>query len=83
MNALAVMLKVFNVRHTTISVRHPQGNAHCERIMRWLNSSFTLLLPRYEQWPDYIDVILFVYRCSAHESLGLSPFFLQYGRHPV
>ena len=80
---LQILLNKLNIRHKSISVRHPQGNSHCERIMRFLNSSFTILLPRYTEWPRLVERILFVYRTVPHDTYGLSPFYLLYGRHPI
>ena len=81
--ALNYLLEKLNIHHNTITVRHPQGNSHCERFMRFLNSSFTILLPRYSEWPRLVERVLFIYRTVPHDTYGLSPFFMLYGRHPV
>ncbi|OWY98685.1 hypothetical protein PHMEG_00030490 [Phytophthora megakarya] len=36
-----------------------------------------------EDWDLYLPHVLFAYRTSYHETLGDSPFFRLYGRHPI
>jgi hypothetical protein len=50
--------------------------------MRYLNQSFTIILPQYDQWPRVLPLILFAYRVLPHSTTRFSPFFLQYGREP-
>jgi hypothetical protein len=54
-----------------------------ERFMRYLNQTFTILLPKYDQWPRIVPLILFAYRVLPHSTTLYSPFFLQYGREPL
>ena len=71
------------IRKTQTAYRNPEGNAPVERFMRYLNQSLTIMLPRYDQWPRILPLILFAYRVLPHATTLYSPFFLQYGRDPL
>ena len=62
---------------------HPQTNGHCERFHRYLNAALTIYSSKHKRdWDEYVDQILFAYRCSVNSTTGYSPFYLLYGRHP-
>jgi hypothetical protein len=71
------------IRKTQSALRHPQGNAPAERFNRYLNESLSIVLPRYNDWPRMLPMILFAYRALPQETTGFSPFYLMYGRHPL
>jgi len=81
--AMRYAFQLLGVRRSTITVRHPQGNAPVERFMRYLNGSFSITLPDYRAWPQILPLILFAYRTLPHETTGFSPFFLMFGREPI
>ena len=78
--ALKIVFEKFGVRRTTCAAHHPQGNAPAERFMRYLNSGFSIMLPKYDRWPSILPLILFAYRVLPQATTGYSPFFLWYGR---
>jgi hypothetical protein len=51
--------------------------------MAYLNQALTIMLPRYDQWPRILPLIMFAYRVLPHATTLYSPFFLQYGRDPL
>ena len=81
--AMALLHERFGIKRTSITYRHPQGNSIVERFMRYLNASFTVLLPRYTKWVQTLPLVLFSYRIMTHEVTGFSPFYLVFGRHPI
>ena len=80
--SLDAAFKLMGVKRTSSSVRHPQGNSPVERFMRYLNTSFTTLLTKYDQWPQVLPMILFAYRTIPHRTTGYSPAFVLFGREP-
>ena len=80
---LKYIFRKFGVRRSTILPRHPEGNAHAERFMRYINTTLTVMLPRYPDWPHVAQIALFAYRAVIHETTGHSPFYLMFGREMV
>ena len=69
--------------HTTIMATNHNGNAIAERMMRYMNASFTITLRRYSEWERVLPLILFAYRTMVHDTTGFSPFYLMFGRDPI
>ena len=80
--AMDYIFKRLGVRRSTITFRHPQGNARVERFMRYINAAMTISLEKYEDWPRTVPMVLFAYRTLVHETTGYSAFSLMYGREP-
>ena len=36
-----------------------------------------------DEWEQYLPLVLYAYRTSAHASTGASPFLLMFGRNPA
>ena len=64
---------------------NPTGNANCERFHKYLNSSMTIIRNRQtpSDWDEYLQAVLFSYRCSVNDATGYSPYFLLNGRTPT
>ena len=82
-SALELVFAKLGIRRTTITFRHPSGNAPAERFIRYLNKSLSVTLPKYEDWPSYLPLVLYAYRVMVHTVTGHSPFYLNFGRDPV
>jgi hypothetical protein len=80
---MKIVWRKFGIEKTQTAYRNPEGNAPVERFMRYLNQSLTIMLPKYNQWPHILPMILFAYRVLPHSTTLYSPFFLQYGRDPL
>jgi hypothetical protein len=51
---------------------------------RYLNNGMSLLSTKFgEDWPSYLQAIVFSYNVSVSRSTGYSPYFLFYGREPT
>ena len=67
--------------HTT--PYHPEGNGATERMNRTLLSFLRTLDPDQKAtWKYFIASHVHAYNCCRHESTGLSPFYLMFGRSP-
>ena len=62
---------------------HPQGNGLVERMHRDLGKSLRALSYETGQnWETVLPQCLFALRAGRCDSLGLTPFYAMYGRHP-
>lgn len=77
------IFKKLGLKHTRIVANNHNGNALVERMMRYLNASFTITLPKYKDWDKVLPLILFAYRTMVHDTTGFSPFYLLFGRDPI
>lgn len=60
----------------------PQGNGACERFNKTLLSLLTGLHPDDQtRWPDHLPTLLQIYNNTPHETTGLTPHFVMFGRH--
>ena len=63
---------------------HPRGNSVLERAHRTLKTVLAILSQEHPNaWPDHIHETEKALNEAVHTSLGTSPFFAFFGRHPV
>ena len=63
---------------------HPRGNSVLERAHRTLKTILAILSQEHPNtWPDHIHETEKAMNEAVHTSLGTSPFFAFFGRHPV
>ena len=63
---------------------HPQSNGLVERFQQsLLNMLRANIQKNHHDWDKYLPTCLFAYNTAIQESSGFSPFYLQFGRHPV
>lgn len=62
---------------------HPEGNGMPERFNQTLlNMLGTLEDIQKQNWKAHVPALVHAYNSTRHESTGLSPHFLMFGRHP-
>ena len=62
---------------------HPRGNSVIERAHRTLKTVLAILSQKHPNtWPQHIQETAKALNEAVHTSLGTSPFFAFYGRHP-
>jgi len=72
-----------NITHSMTSAFHPQSDGNTERVNRTLEQMLRhIILPDQSDWDEYLYLVEFCINNSDHESIGTTPFFLNYGRHP-
>ncbi|KAI2644943.1 Retrovirus-related Pol polyprotein [Labeo rohita] len=80
---IAELCQLAGIDKTHTTPYHPMGNGQAERLNRTLGNMIRALPPRSKvKWPQMLNTLTFAYNCTVHETTGLSPFFLMYGRTP-
>ncbi|SPC65160.1 related to pol protein [Ustilago sp. UG-2017b] len=71
------------VKHSLSTAYHPQTDGQTERVNQVVEQ-YLRMYCNYEQndWADLLDTAAFVYNNTAHNSIGVSPFFACYGWNP-
>ena len=63
---------------------HPRGNSVLERAHRTLKSVISMLSREHpNHWTKHLSETVKILNESVHTSLGTSPFFVQFGYHPL
>lgn len=62
---------------------HPEGNGMTERFNRTLLGMLGTLEPEKKTaWHRHVAALTHAYNCTPHDSTGVSPYYLMFGRHP-
>ncbi|SOV04851.1 uncharacterized protein UDID_17212 [Ustilago sp. UG-2017a] len=71
------------VKHSLSTAYHPQTDGQTERVNQVVEQ-YLRMYCNYEQndWADLLGTAAFVYNNTAHNSIGVSPFFACYGWNP-
>ena len=66
-----------------ITPYHPQSNGQIERFFRTLRPMLAIITRnRPRSWDTVLPMAIHAYNSSYNPSIGSSPFYLMYGRHP-
>lgn len=77
------LCKLANIEKSRTTPYHPQGNGMPERFNQTLlNMLGTLEDSEKSNWKAHIPALVHAYNSTKHESTGLTPHFLMFGRHP-
>jgi hypothetical protein len=79
---VARLCKLFAVNKINSSAYRPQSNGQVESLNRVLWSGLRAYCENQKEWPEFLPGILMGYRASVHETIGVSPFELMFGRTP-
>ena len=82
---LEALCSRWGIRKIKTGGYNPTGNANCERFHKYLNSAMTVVRNKSipTDWDDYLQAVLFSYRCSVNDGTGYSPYYLLNGRAPT
>ena len=77
------LFRALGIDHCKSSSFHPQSNGQTERMNKVLEDMLRHFVnPRQDDCDKLLFVIEFAINNSFQESIGDTPFFLNYGRHP-
>lgn len=77
------LCKLANIEKSRTTPYHPQGNGMPERFNQTLlNMLGTLEDFQKSNWKAHVPALVHAYNATRHESTGLTPHFLMFGRHP-
>lgn len=66
------------------TVYHPQTDGQTERVNPILEQYLRLFIAHHQNdWSEFLSLAEFSYNNSIHSSIGVSPFYANYGYHPT
>ena len=72
---------IMGMEKTRTTAFHPQSNGIAERFNKTLLEMLgTLPAEKKKMWKDHISTVVFAYNCTRHETTGVSPHLLMFGR---
>jgi transposase InsO family protein len=82
---VAELCKLFQVTKLQTSSYHPQTNAACERMNRFIEKTLKPYMNKEKNnWHKVLPSVLWAYRTTpATESTGYSPFYMMFVREPT
>ena len=82
-NIMKELNLILHIKHTVTTAYRPQSNGTCERVNSTIIDRIRTLHPQEKQrWNLHLDSLICAYNTTMHESIGTSPFYAMYGRHP-
>ena len=80
-NLFRELQRLAQIRPSTTTPYHPQGNGQTERMNRTVcNMLKSLSEPAKKDWKSHLPKLAFAYNSTINKSTGFSPMFLMFGR---
>jgi hypothetical protein len=77
------LFELVGTKQRMSSAFHPQTDGGTERLNRILEEYLRAYVnPEQNDWDQWLPLAEFAYNNSKQESIGCTPFYLNYGRHP-
>ena len=75
------MCKLLDIRKTRTTPLHPRSDGMIERMNRTVNDMLSKYVKSHQKdWDEHLDYLVMAYNSTPHESTGMSPYLLTYGR---
>ena len=83
-NLYKEIARLLHVKQAMSSAFHPQTDGQTERVNRVVEEMLRHYVnPQQNDWDAYLPVLEFAINNSYQESVGTTPFYLNYGQHPL
>ena len=80
-NLFRELRRLADIKSSTTTPYHPQGNGQTERMNRTLiNMLKALSEPAKKDWKSHLPKLAFAYNSTENKTTGFSPFYLMFGR---
>ncbi|CAC5392819.1 unnamed protein product [Mytilus coruscus] len=75
------LCKLIDIDKTRTTVMRPQSNGMAERFIRTLENMLSSFVSNHQKdWDKFVPILMMAYRSAEHESTGVSPCRMMYGR---
>ena len=75
------MCNLLQIQKTRTTPYHPQSDGMVERINKTLTTMLSMFVKDYQRdWDDHLPYVMMAYRSSEHETTGMTPNLLMFGR---
>ena len=82
-NLMHEICNLMGITKSRTTAYHPQCDGLVERQNRTLQAMLTAFSSKHkDDWDLWLDSVVFAYNTSRHESLGISPYEMVFGRLP-
>jgi hypothetical protein len=83
-NLFREISKLLGVKQAMSTAFHPQTDGQTERVNRVVEEMLRhFVQPRLDDWDQHLAMVEFAINNAYQESTGNTPFFLNYGQHPL
>ena len=76
------LFKLLGTKLPMSTAAHPQTDGQTERVNRVLEDVLRSYATSFSSWSSFLPLVEFALNSSVHASHGLTPFYVNYGRHP-
>lgn len=76
------LFKLLDTKLQMSTAAHPQTDGQTERVNRVLEDVLRSYATSFSEWSQFLPLVEFALNNSVHASTGMSPFYVNYGRHP-
>ncbi|ETP38248.1 hypothetical protein F442_14088 [Phytophthora nicotianae P10297] len=76
------LFKLVGTRLKMSTASHPETDGQTERANRVLEDVLKSFATSFKSWSSFLPMVEFALNNAVHSSAGLTPFFVNHGRHP-
>ena len=78
------LYKNLGIEQRLSTAYHPESQGQVESNNKWLETYLRIFTTyRQDDWADFLHTAEFAYNNHFHPSIGMTPFYANYGYHPV